>query len=292
MIHYGVRTASLSHTHTISDDSHFFNPSALQDLPPKLKELEPSASTSTETLRSPSFDQPEAFNSEKGQEPYISIDDSVESVPVAVPIKGQQEGKKNTKKTGNTSGGSTPVVTVGTVIPRPTKCLLDPDRVSMCSDELLRQVVPCLSNRLSHETRHIDALSNYVNVSAKTYALGHIPLNATWGKYDPYDDRSKELCIPTTNDRIHIWIVGRITTVWFMKNGTPDNQCSVTIMPLSNSLGLQANQLIAGLSSPPLCMIFIAAHVLIIDNNVNSSNNVLYSWGNSCCSLAITQNWW
>jgi len=180
MIHYGMHTASLSHTYTISDDSYFFNPSALQDLPPKLKELEPSASTSTEALRSPSsFDQPEAFSSEKGQEPYISIDDSVESMPVAVPIKGQQEGKKNTKKTGNTSGGNTPVVTVGTVIPRPKMCLLDPDHVSMCSDELLRQVIPCLSNCLSHKTRRINVLSNYVNVSAKMYVLGHIPSNAT-----------------------------------------------------------------------------------------------------------------
>ena len=119
-----------------------------------------------------------------------------------------------------------------------------------------------------HWHRQINALSNYINIPAKTYALAHIPPNATWGKYDPYDDKSKELCIPTTNDRIHIWIVGRIASVWFVKNGIPDNQCSITVQPLSNSLGLQANQLIAGLSSPPLCSFPPTAPPLPVDNNI------------------------
>ena len=171
-------------------------------------------------------------------------------------------------KSGNTShANNTQVITVRSVIPKPTKCLVDLDRVSTYSPELLRQVIASVSlHPSSHEPRRIDALSNYVNVSAKTYALGHIPSNATWGKYDPYDDRSKDLCLPTTNDRFNIWIVGRITAVWFMKNGAPDNQCAVSVMPLSNSLGLQANQLIAGLSSPPLRTFFMVYAVLILHN--------------------------
>ena len=218
----------------------------------------------------------------------------MESTPiVAAPINDEQERANEPKKLGNTSGGNTQVVTVGTVIPRPTKCLVDPDHVSACSDKLLRQVVPCISDHLSHDLgRHINSLSNYVNVSVKTYALGHVPSNATWEKYDPYDDQSKELCIPTTNNRLHIWIVGRISTVWFMKNGAPDNQCSVSIIPLSESLGLQANQLIAGLSSPSLRMFLLTTPVLSIKNEVDSSIDFFNTCSNSCCLLAISQNRW
>ena len=192
------------------------------------------------------------------EEPQLAIDCTLENLPVT-PVKEGQHPTKQTKKSGNASHTTnTQVMTVGTVLPQPTKCLIDLDRVSTCSPELLRQVLPCISiNPPSHQYRRIDALSNYINVSAKTYALGHIPSNATWGKYDPYDDRSKDLCLPMTNDRFNIWIVGRITTVWFMKSGTPDNQCAVCVMPLSDSLGLQANQLIAGLSSPPLHTFFL-----------------------------------
>ena len=164
LICYNVRTTSLSHTYAITDDSRLFYPSAFRLLPIEVKELDPSASTSTEMLHSPSslVDQPETSDYETGQEPYVSIDNSMESMAIAVPTKGQRVGANNTKKPSNTSGGNTLMVTIGTIIPRPTKCLIDLDHVSVCSNKLLRQVLPHIPNCLSHETRCIKALSNYV----------------------------------------------------------------------------------------------------------------------------------
>jgi len=176
-----------------------------------------------------------------------SVDASIFDSP-AMP---QQARTENAKKSGNASSTENHhVVTIKSVIPKPTECFIDPDRVIGFSDKLLRQVCHCNICPLSHVSRRVNALSTYVNAAAKTYPLGLLPSNATWGKYDPYDDRSKDLCIPTTNERIHIWVVGHITSLWFMKNGAPDNQCSVTVLPLSTSLGIQAYRLISGLSNP------------------------------------------
>ena len=161
-------------SHFIFDNSCFY-PSAFQIQPLGVKEIGPSALMSTETLQSPTSlaEQHWEFHAELDQEPHVTIGNSMESTPiVAAPVKDEQERANNPKKSGNTSGGNTQVVTVGTVIPRPMKCLVDPDRVSARSDELLRQVIPCISDHLSHDLgRCINSLSNYVSVSAKTYTL-------------------------------------------------------------------------------------------------------------------------
>ena len=64
--------------------------------------------------------------------------------------------------------------------------------------------------------RRINTLSQYVNKTANVYTLGHILLSATWGKYQPSNDHSKELCNPVTNKVVVIWIVGHIITTWFL----------------------------------------------------------------------------
>ena len=215
---------------------------------------DPSASTSTQlppNSSPPSSLIEQSLNShpEPSEQPLVTTSHTVEDPPMVPSTKKRREKAS--------SATTTAVVSIGSVIPKPTKCFIDPDRVSGCSDELLRQAISYFTSLLSDKSRRITTLSNYVNISAKTYALGLIPSNATWGKYDPYDDRSKELCVATTNDKINIWIVGHVTSLWFMKNGAPDNQCAISIMPLSNSLGLQTNKLIAGLSSPNLRTFFL-----------------------------------
>jgi len=136
--------------------------------------------------------------------------------------------------------------------------------------------------------RRVNALSTYVNAATKTYPLGLLPSNATWGRYDPYDNQSKDLCIPSTNERIHIWVLGHITSLWFMKNGTPDNQCSVTVLPLSNSLGIQANCLISGLSHPVFRTFGFSLHPLqpIHTLSMNTSISIFNSWCYPNCSMA------
>ncbi|KIO00969.1 hypothetical protein M404DRAFT_29177 [Pisolithus tinctorius Marx 270] len=82
---------------------------------------------------------------------------------------------------------------------------------------------------------HLRKLSTFTNAQANTYALGLLPTMLTWGKPDPYEDCSKQLCDPLTNQPVTVWVPGHITNVWFMKNGIPDHQCSTTILPLSRA---------------------------------------------------------
>lgn len=75
---------------------------------------------------------------------------------------------------------------------------------------------------------------------------------AQWGRSDPYTDHSKILCNPVTDEPILIWMVGHISSTWFLRNHEPDRQCSVTIVPISKTAGRCANQLICGFSQPQL----------------------------------------
>ncbi|KAI6156990.1 hypothetical protein BKA82DRAFT_3966176 [Pisolithus tinctorius] len=107
---------------------------------------------------------------------------------------------------------------------------------------------------ISPESRsRIRAISSYRNEHANTYAIGHLPWTATWGRADPYNDRSKELCDAINYERLTIWIPGHISHVWFLKNGAPDNQCSVSVLPLSDAVGRYADQLICGLNGGSVC---------------------------------------
>ncbi|KIN94265.1 hypothetical protein M404DRAFT_35241 [Pisolithus tinctorius Marx 270] len=127
--------------------------------------------------------------------------------------------------------------TIATVGPPPDSRLFDPERISTCPEPLLKR---------------IEVLSSYSNGDANTFALGHILPCATWGITDPYEDRSKILCNPKTNEPVNIWILGHITNTWFMKDGAPDSQCSVTVLPLSTRIGQYANTLLSKFSNPTL----------------------------------------
>ncbi|KIO06635.1 hypothetical protein M404DRAFT_24349 [Pisolithus tinctorius Marx 270] len=108
--------------------------------------------------------------------------------------------------------------TIGALGPAPEPCSFNINRVSTCPAQLLNRILP----------------------------------TATWGTTDPYEDCSKVLCNPSSNEPINIWILSHITSTWFMKNGAPDNQCSVTILTLSSKLGQYTNHLLSEFSSPKL----------------------------------------
>ncbi|KAG2152072.1 hypothetical protein BD769DRAFT_1658506 [Suillus cothurnatus] len=157
---------------------------------------------------------------------------------------GQQAAKQPSQpvsavpKTTKRGGGATQATnTVQTVLPSPTKILIEDDEVEDY-DEVLK-------------TR-LRKLSEYTNPKASVYALGKLLPTATWGQYKAIRDRSKVLCDPATGEPITIWVVGKIAKMWFTKFGIPENQASITIMPLSKTLAQQSAILLAKLSSPAL----------------------------------------
>lgn len=134
-------------------------------------------------------------------------------------------------------GASQPTLSVRTIIPNPTKLLIDDAEVMGYTD--------LLKSRLQK-------LSDYANQKAAVYALGKLLPTATWGQYKPVNDRSKTLCDPATGEPLTIWVVGHIARKWFARNGVPESQASITILPLSQNLARQSAQLLAKFSNPTL----------------------------------------
>ncbi|KAI5999552.1 hypothetical protein EDD15DRAFT_2362796 [Pisolithus albus] len=135
---------------------------------------------------------------------------------------------------------SIPLPTVKSVAPNQPTSVMDDEEINSYSPALLRR---------------LETLSVYENPSANVYSLARIPPSSCWGKNDPYTNHSKILCNPTTDELILIWLVRHISSMWFMRNGEPDRQCSVTVVPLSKDLSHYANRLICGFSSPPLSLL-------------------------------------
>jgi hypothetical protein len=123
--------------------------------------------------------------------------------------------------------------------------------------------------------RRINTLSKYVNESANVYTLGNVLPTATWGKYHPSNDHSKELCNPTMNEVVVIWIVGHIVSTWFQCDGfPPEKQASITIMPLSDELRNEMARLLAGLSIPRESMYslsFVNCSITSVKASINTS---------------------
>lgn len=107
-----------------------------------------------------------------------------------------------------------------------------------------------LNSLFGPHDRRLRELSVYVNKKSETYALAKLPPTATWGTYMPGDDHRKELCNPTTNKPLVIWIVGHIVSLWFARNGIPERQGSITVLPLSTELGKQGVRLLSMFSNP------------------------------------------
>lgn len=162
-----------------------------------------------------------------------SIDVS-ESSTQTVTSAAQQQTKK-LKKPKEITHHST--LTVKSIMPSPATDVIDEDQVKSYSETL----------------RHrLNAISSFQNLQANIFSLPHLLPTACWGKNDPYTDRGKLLCNLTTNEPVMIWIVGHISSTWFMKNNEPDRQCSVTIVPLSKAITRHATQLLSGFSEPKL----------------------------------------
>ncbi|KAG6378305.1 hypothetical protein JVT61DRAFT_14025 [Boletus reticuloceps] len=137
------------------------------------------------------------------------------------------------KKKDEVKGGR---VTVQSIIPHPTQKVIDDNHVALYE--------PKLRVRLQQ-------LSTYVNKEANVYALGKLLPTATWGAFLPLADHQNELCNPSTNKPLTVWTVGHIATTWFARNGEPERQASIAVVPLSQSLIEQYNLLVGGLLIPP-----------------------------------------
>ncbi|KAG1780908.1 hypothetical protein EV702DRAFT_1250415 [Suillus placidus] len=141
-------------------------------------------------------------------------------------------------KTTKRGGGATQATsTVQTVLLNLTKILIEDEEVEEYNEVLIA---------------HLHKLSEYTNQKANIYAIGKLLPTATWGQYKPINDHSKVLCDPATGEPLTIWVVGKIAKMWFAKFGVPENQASITVMPLSKTLAQQSTILLAKLSSPAL----------------------------------------
>ncbi|KAI6146450.1 hypothetical protein BKA82DRAFT_4015956 [Pisolithus tinctorius] len=132
---------------------------------------------------------------------------------------------------------SLPPVTVKSIMRGPSSAVIDEEEICGYPTAL---------------TSRIEKLMAFENPRSNIYSLATLLPTASWGQNDPYSDRSKMLCNPVSNKPILIWMVGHVSATWFLRNGQPDRQCSVTIVPLSKHLCQQALRLRSGFSHPPL----------------------------------------
>ncbi|KAG1721641.1 hypothetical protein EDB19DRAFT_1917167 [Suillus lakei] len=156
------------------------------------------------------------------------------------------------------TGAVQPTQTVRSVLPNPTKCLMEDGEVSEYDDTLIDRLCK---------------LSEYTNSTANVYALGKLLPTATWGQYKPVNDCSKILCNPANGEPLTIWVVGKISKMWFTKFGNPERQASMTIMPLSKTLAQQSALLLAKMSSPALSVNQQATQVIRTIKWQNAKNS-------------------
>ncbi|KAH7918545.1 hypothetical protein BV22DRAFT_1051663 [Leucogyrophana mollusca] len=133
------------------------------------------------------------------------------------------------------SNPATTTLSVRSIVPSPVQVLVDDAEVSGYSDALKKRIL---------------IISNYVNAAANVYSVGCILPTATWGPYQPFNDKSKVLVNPATGEPVLLWIIGKITRTWFTKNGMADRQASVNLACLSESLSRQTARLLAAFSTP------------------------------------------
>ncbi|KAF8439782.1 hypothetical protein L210DRAFT_867482 [Boletus edulis BED1] len=136
-------------------------------------------------------------------------------------------------------------IAVHTLIPRPSQTLVDDHQVAHYDAKLIKRVT---------------TLSSFINKEAHIYALGKILSSATWGRYQPMKDHRSQLCNPVTNEPIQIWTVGHVASSWFQRNGEPERYASLTVIPLSESVGRQTMRLLNGLATPPIEVIDDSAY--------------------------------
>ena len=119
---YSLVSSRSFHIHHLTEIDHNPSPSTSAQPPPN-----PSSPTSL-------VEQSINSHPEPSEHPIATTSHVVEDPPILSSTKKRREKAS--------SGTTTTIVSVGSVIPKPTKCFIDPDRISGCSDELLRQVTP------------------------------------------------------------------------------------------------------------------------------------------------------
>ena len=85
-----------------------------------------------------------------------------------------------------------------------------------------------------------------------TYSIRKLPSKREWGKDMPFENKSSILCQTGSNIPYTIWILGRVSKLWFFDRGNPASQVSINIMPLDTQDGVIARQLLATYSHPDL----------------------------------------
>jgi hypothetical protein len=85
-----------------------------------------------------------------------------------------------------------------------------------------------------------------------TYSISKLPSDVTWGVDRPFDSKSGVICNVSTNLPYTIWILGRISKLWFFEKGIPASQVSISIVPLDPEHGQIMRMLLASRSAPAL----------------------------------------
>ena len=84
----------------------------------------------------------------------------------------------------------------------------------------------------------------------RIYSVGKLPLNASWGRPEKFDtSKDRYLCNTNCNLPFQIWIVGKVSKMWFIKNGNPVKVCNLGIIPLRNDDFIAAQKCVSALSN-------------------------------------------
>ncbi|KIM91124.1 hypothetical protein PILCRDRAFT_1327 [Piloderma croceum F 1598] len=113
-----------------------------------------------------------------------------------------------------------------------------PESIQEYSDELKKCILTFLG---------------YQNTKSNIYALSLLPAEAKWGVDRPFNDKSTLLCKPGTNSPYLLWVVGRISRLWFFNaKGETAEHASIHVVPLTDGAAQKACKVICNLSKPAI----------------------------------------
>jgi len=106
---------------------------------------------------------------------------------------------------------------------------------------------------MNANNRRIFTFVGYQNSKSNIYALNLLPAEAEWGVDRPFDDKSTLLCKPGTNNPYLVWVVGRISRLWFFNSkGETAEHASIHVVPVTDRAAQKARKLICNLSKPAI----------------------------------------
>lgn len=96
-------------------------------------------------------------------------------------------------------------------------------------------------------TAHVDDL-------ARTCYIDLLPASAAWGPRPRWGSgvgASKTLCVNGTSDAYTVWIVGRVSKMYFFDDdGMPNDKVSINIIPWTVNTAQQVRRRLTMLSQP------------------------------------------